>query len=236
MCRQRPRPRRHQEHAAGPYLTAPSCRFVFAGASLAGRLVGWAAQTLRTTVSIVRKPADQKRFAVLPRRWAVERTLAWLTPRSAAVEFEARVPPGGTVTIVSARQAVTVKQGLAGRTLTIWADLHSVHLILDGYVLPTVASRLLSQDLAFLAMRGARKAGPEPAQAALQHRNGKPLPGAGQAVEIDRKVHRDGHVTFDGEKYQVGTGEAAPPSPCAWTGTSCTPSPMVRWPGPGPAP
>jgi hypothetical protein len=31
---------------------------------------------------------------------------------------------------------------------------------------------------------------------------------AGQAVEIDRKVHRDGHVTIDGEKYQVGTGYA----------------------------
>ena len=31
---------------------------------------------------------------------------------------------------------------------------------------------------------------------------------AGQAVEIDRKVHRDGHVIVDGEKYQVGTGYA----------------------------
>jgi hypothetical protein len=27
---------------------------------------------------------------------------------------------------------------------------------------------------------------------------------AGQAVEIDRKVQRDGHVTVDGEKYQAG--------------------------------
>jgi transposase len=38
-----------------------------------------AAQTLGTTVSIVGKPADQKGFAVLPCRWVVERTLAWLT-------------------------------------------------------------------------------------------------------------------------------------------------------------
>ena len=31
---------------------------------------------------------------------------------------------------------------------------------------------------------------------------------AGQAVEIDRQVQRDGHGTVDGEKYQVGA--AAP--------------------------
>lgn len=63
----------------GLYLTSPTCRFVFADAGFAGRLLGWAADTLRTTVSVVRKPADQKGFAVLPRRWVVERTLAWLT-------------------------------------------------------------------------------------------------------------------------------------------------------------
>jgi transposase len=63
----------------GLYLTSPTCRFVFADGGFAGRLVDWAQTTLRTTVSIVRKPADQKGFAVLPRRWAVERTYAWLT-------------------------------------------------------------------------------------------------------------------------------------------------------------
>ena len=118
------------------------------------------------------------------------------------------MPASGTVTIVSGRQALSVSQGLAGRTLTIWADLHSIHLTLDGHVLRTVASRLLPQDLAFLAMRGAREAGPPPAPAAIQHRDGKPALTAGQAVEIDRKVHRDGHVTIDGDKYQVGTGHA----------------------------
>jgi transposase len=73
----------------GLYLTSPTCRFVFADAGFAGRLVGWAAQTLRTTIDIVRKPADQKGFAVLPRRWAVERTLAWLTAhRRLARDYE----------------------------------------------------------------------------------------------------------------------------------------------------
>jgi hypothetical protein len=133
-------------------------------------------------------------------------------PRS-AVEFEARVSPGGTVTVVSGRQSVSFKQGMAGRILTVWADLHSIHVLLDGHVLRTVASRLLPQDLAFLAMRGARQAGPEPARAAIQRRDGRPVLAAGQAVEVDRKVHRDGHVFVSGEKYQVGMG---------YTGTTVT--------------
>ncbi|MQA85764.1 MAG: hypothetical protein GEV03_14370 [Streptosporangiales bacterium] len=62
---------------------------MFADAGSAGRLVGWAGQTLRTTLSIARKPADQKGFAVLPRRSAVERTLARLTAhRRPARDYE----------------------------------------------------------------------------------------------------------------------------------------------------
>jgi hypothetical protein len=129
-------------------------------------------------------------------------------PRSAAVEFEARVSPGGDLVIVAGRQHLSVRQGLAGRTLTVWADIHSIHLVLDGHVLRTVASRLLPQDLACLAMRGARQAGPEPTKAAIQRKDGQPVLAAGQAVEIDRKVQRDGHVTVGGEKYQAGAGHA----------------------------
>ena len=73
----------------GLYLTAPTCRFIFADGGFAGRLLDWAATTLHTTISLVRKPADQHGFAVLPRRWAVERTLAWLTAhRRLARDYE----------------------------------------------------------------------------------------------------------------------------------------------------
>lgn len=54
-------------------------RHVVADQGFAGRLVDWTRDTLRTTLEIVRKPADQRGFAVHPRRWVVERTLAWLT-------------------------------------------------------------------------------------------------------------------------------------------------------------
>jgi transposase len=48
-----------------------------------------AAALLRSTLHIVRKPAGQRGFAVIPRRWAVERTFAWLTAhRRLARDYE----------------------------------------------------------------------------------------------------------------------------------------------------
>ena len=73
----------------GTYLSAVRCRFVFADAGFAGRLVEWAARMLGIIVHIVRKPEGQKGFSVLPRRWAVERTLAWITAhRRLARDYE----------------------------------------------------------------------------------------------------------------------------------------------------
>jgi len=57
----------------------PSLALVFADGGYAGRLVTWARQIPRIVLEIVRKPEGQRGFAVLPRRWVVERTLSWLT-------------------------------------------------------------------------------------------------------------------------------------------------------------
>ena len=38
----------------------------------------WAAKYLSCEVEVVHKPKDQVGFAVLPKRWVVERTFAWL--------------------------------------------------------------------------------------------------------------------------------------------------------------
>ncbi|MBO3751046.1 transposase [Streptosporangiaceae bacterium NEAU-GS5] len=56
-------------------------RFVYADAGFAGALVEWAQRILRTTLHIVRKAQGQVGFAVIARRWVVERSLAWLTSR-----------------------------------------------------------------------------------------------------------------------------------------------------------
>src|SRR5918998_2849577 len=70
------------------YLATP-IRHVFADQGFAGRLVDWTRDTLKITLEIVRKPADQQGFAVHPRRWVVERTLAWLTAcRRPARDYE----------------------------------------------------------------------------------------------------------------------------------------------------
>ncbi|MGX7674602.1 transposase [Plantactinospora sp. DSM 117369] len=70
------------------YLTTP-VRFVLADAGFAGRLVDWATRILTTTRHIVRKPAGQKGFVLIPRRWPVERTFAWLTAhRRLARDYE----------------------------------------------------------------------------------------------------------------------------------------------------
>jgi transposase len=73
----------------GTYLSTRRCRFVFADAAFAGRLIEWATRVLGIMVDIVRKPEGQKGFSVLPRRWAVERTLAWITAhRRLARDYE----------------------------------------------------------------------------------------------------------------------------------------------------
>jgi hypothetical protein len=70
----------------------------------------------------------------------------------------------------------------------------------------TLASRLLPQDLAYLTMRGARPAGPEPAAAALPRAVGKQVLAAGAAVEVDRKVTtRNGTVSVAGQKFLIGS-------------------------------
>ena len=40
--------------------------------------VEWVGQYMACAVEVVEKPADQVGFAVLPKRWVVERTFAWL--------------------------------------------------------------------------------------------------------------------------------------------------------------
>jgi transposase len=72
----------------GVYLATP-IRYVFADQGFAGRLVEWAKRTLHMVIDIVRKPAAQRGFAVHPKRWVVERTLAWLTAhRRLARDYE----------------------------------------------------------------------------------------------------------------------------------------------------
>lgn len=129
-------------------------------------------------------------------------------PSLSAVEFELRVPPSGETSVVSGKQTISLHRSLAGRTVTIWADLRSIHITLDGNLLRTVSSRLAPEDVATLTMRGARPAGPPPAKPALQRLNGLPTIPAGEAVEVDRRVTKDGIVSLAGDTHLVGLAYA----------------------------
>ena len=56
----------------------PRLRLIWADASYAGQLVGWTRRVCHWTLEIVRRREQAQGFEVLPRRWVVERTLAWL--------------------------------------------------------------------------------------------------------------------------------------------------------------
>ena len=102
-------------------------------------------------------------------------------PDENAIEFEVRIPPSGEVNLVPDRQRFSLPRGLAGRTVIVWADLRSLHILLEGHLVRTVVSRLLPQDLAPLVMRyGARPAGAAPAAPTLRQVNGNPVLAADQ--------------------------------------------------------
>lgn len=56
----------------------PRLKLLWADGNYAGKLIDWVKEKLNWVLEIVSKPKDQKGFQVLPRRWVVERTLAWL--------------------------------------------------------------------------------------------------------------------------------------------------------------
>lgn len=60
----------------GPLEDRLQC--IFADAAYQGFLEDFTAYVSDWTLEIVRKPPDQKGFAVQPKRWIVERTFGWL--------------------------------------------------------------------------------------------------------------------------------------------------------------
>lgn len=56
----------------------PRLQLIWADGGYAGQLVTWVTDTYHWVLEIIKRPAEQKGFSVLPRRWVVERTFAWL--------------------------------------------------------------------------------------------------------------------------------------------------------------
>ena len=80
------------------------------------RQAGQLGQTaLKLTLQIVRRPDDLHTFQVLPRRWVVERTLAWITRHRRTVRDYERLPAHHE-TIIYWAMIITMTRRLARRS------------------------------------------------------------------------------------------------------------------------
>jgi hypothetical protein len=98
-------------------------------------------------------------------------------PPAAAARRAATSGPGHRLWV--AGQQIWLGPAMSGRTIRLWAGLDRVHVLMDGYRVKTLPSRLDARDLARLAAGGARPAGPPPLP-----------PAAGDAVEVERTGKR----------------------------------------------
>ena len=70
----------------------PRLEKIWADGAYAGKLVDWAKDFGQWVVEIVKRSADAVGFEVLPHRWIVERTFAWLGRfRRLSKDYEALV-------------------------------------------------------------------------------------------------------------------------------------------------
>jgi len=68
----------------------PRLERIWADGAYAGKLVRWARRIGGWRLEVVPRPAQQHTFQILPRRWVVERTFAWLGRcRRLSKDFEA---------------------------------------------------------------------------------------------------------------------------------------------------
>ena len=75
----------------------PRLQLIWADAGYSGRLVAWAWATGGWLLTVVKRKPNSHHFEVLPRRWVVERTLAWLNRcRRLSKDYEERTESSET--------------------------------------------------------------------------------------------------------------------------------------------
>jgi transposase len=81
----------------------PFVQRAYADGGYAGRLVAWAKDKTHIVLEIVRRNATAKGFEVLPRRWIVERTFAWIMKnRRFARDYEQLTEVAETLIVIAA--------------------------------------------------------------------------------------------------------------------------------------
>jgi putative transposase len=77
-------------------------RLIWVDGGYRGQLLDWVAKHFRFRLRVVLRPEEQRGFAVLPRRWVVERTFAWLGHhRRLSKDYEARVSSSEAMILIA---------------------------------------------------------------------------------------------------------------------------------------
>jgi putative transposase len=81
-------------HLPGP---CKKLRKLWVDGGYSGRLVDWVAERFRFLLAVVLRPKESRQFVLLPRRWVVERTFAWLNlSRRLSKDYERLMPTSET--------------------------------------------------------------------------------------------------------------------------------------------
>lgn len=100
-------------------LMHPEITIVWADSAYAGKLVTWAKRHLNLTLKTVSRPKDTSGFVVLPRRWVVERSLAWIMhARRHARDYERLVQHSETLITWAAITLMTRRLTRGKKSLT----------------------------------------------------------------------------------------------------------------------
>ncbi len=90
------------------HRACPRVRLVWADAGYTGKLSAWAA-TMKMNLQIISK-RDPRAFEVLPRRWVVERTFAWISKHRRTVRDYERPPASHEAMILWAMIALMTRR------------------------------------------------------------------------------------------------------------------------------
>ena len=96
-------------------LTRSRIRFPFverayADGGYAGRLVRWAKNKTHIVLEIVKRSAEQTGFAVIRRRWVVERTFAWIMKNRRLVHEDEQLTAVAETLITIAAAATLIRR------------------------------------------------------------------------------------------------------------------------------
>ncbi|MER6103773.1 IS5 family transposase [Streptomyces sp. NPDC001832] len=89
-------------------------RMVWADGGYTGHLVDWAAQELGLRLEVVKRSDDTSGFCVLPRRWVVERSFAWLI-RSRRLARDYETEPASSEAVILWSMIMVMSRRLARR-------------------------------------------------------------------------------------------------------------------------